>query len=176
MPKTAPFDAADYLKTRTARAEYITAALETNDPAFIRDAVGVVARSIGMSKVARQAGITREVLYKALGPSRRARCGQNLLQNVCISVPAVAADDGREVHPALRAQSVARIERSEIRDRATSAICPDFRFAQPGLRAQSSLASRDLPPVVLRKRLRRRRSPRRAPEHQGRLPLQAYRQ
>ena len=69
MPKTAPFDAADYLKTATARAEYITAALETNDPAFIRDAVGVVARSIGMSKVARQAGVTREGLYKALGPS-----------------------------------------------------------------------------------------------------------
>ena len=69
MPKTAPFDAADYLKTIAARAEYITAALETNDPAFIRDAVGVVARSIGMSKVARQAGITREGLYKALGPS-----------------------------------------------------------------------------------------------------------
>jgi probable addiction module antidote protein len=69
MPKTTPFDAADYLKTATARAEYITAALETNDPAFIRDAVGVVARSIGMSKVARQAGVTREGLYKALGPS-----------------------------------------------------------------------------------------------------------
>ena len=69
MPKTAPFDTADYLKTATARAEYITAALETNDPAFIRDAVGVVARSIGMSKVARQAGITREGVYKALGPS-----------------------------------------------------------------------------------------------------------
>src|SRR5262249_15449271 len=69
MPKTAPFDAADYLKTATARAEYITAALETNDPAFIRDAVGVVARSIGMSKVARQAGVTREGLFKALGRS-----------------------------------------------------------------------------------------------------------
>ena len=69
MPKTAPFDAADYLKTATARAEYITAALETNDPAFIRDAVGVVARSIGMSKVAKQAGVTREGLYKALGPA-----------------------------------------------------------------------------------------------------------
>lgn len=69
MPKTAPFDAAEYLKTATARAEYITAALETNDPAFIRDAVGVVARSIGMSKVAKVAGVTREGLYKALGPS-----------------------------------------------------------------------------------------------------------
>jgi probable addiction module antidote protein len=69
MPKTTPFDAADYLKTATARAEYITAALETNDPTFIRDAVGVVARSIGMSKVAKQAGVTREGLYKALGPA-----------------------------------------------------------------------------------------------------------
>ena len=69
MPKTVPFDAADYLKTATARAEYLTAALETNDPSFIRDAVGVVARSVGMSKVAREAGVTREGLYKALGAS-----------------------------------------------------------------------------------------------------------
>jgi len=69
MLKTAPFEPADYLKTETGRAEYITAALETNDPGFIRDALNVVARSIGMAKVAQQAGLTREGLYKSLGKS-----------------------------------------------------------------------------------------------------------
>jgi len=93
MPKTAPFDAADYLKTATARAEYITAALETNDPAFIRDAVGVVARSIGMSKVARQAGITREGVYKALGPSGNPEFGTviSLLSALQIKLSATPA-------------------------------------------------------------------------------------
>jgi probable addiction module antidote protein len=75
MPESARSDAADYLKTTTPGAECITAALETNDPAFIRDAVGVVARSIGMSKVASQAGISRQGLYKALGPSGNPELG-----------------------------------------------------------------------------------------------------
>jgi probable addiction module antidote protein len=69
MLRTSPFEPADYLKTAEARAEYITAALETNDPIFIRDALNVVARSIGMAKVAEQAGVTREGLYKSLGKS-----------------------------------------------------------------------------------------------------------
>lgn len=68
MAKTlAAFDPADYLTTATARAEYITAALETGDVAFIRDSMNVVARAIGMAKVAQQAGMSREGLYKALG-------------------------------------------------------------------------------------------------------------
>ncbi len=45
MLKTTRFDAADYLDTPEARAEYMTAALETGDVDFIRDAVGVVARA-----------------------------------------------------------------------------------------------------------------------------------
>lgn len=65
--KTSPFDAADYLDTAEAQAEYITAALETEDPKFIRDAVGVVARARGMTKIAKETGLSRESLYKALG-------------------------------------------------------------------------------------------------------------
>ena len=69
MMKTSPFDAADYLDTAEARAEYMTAALETGDTEFIRDAVGVVARARGMAGIAKQAGLSRESLYKALGPA-----------------------------------------------------------------------------------------------------------
>lgn len=65
--KTTPFDAAEYLDTTEAQAEFITAALETGDAAFIRDAVNTVARARGMSEIAKATGLSREGLYKALG-------------------------------------------------------------------------------------------------------------
>lgn len=49
-----------------AQAEYISAALETGDPAFIAGSLGVVARARGMSQLARDTGLRRESLYKAL--------------------------------------------------------------------------------------------------------------
>lgn len=67
--KTSSFDAADYLDTAETRAEYMTAALETGDTEFIRDAVGVVARARGMASIAKDTGLSRESLYKALGPT-----------------------------------------------------------------------------------------------------------
>jgi probable addiction module antidote protein len=66
--KTTPFDAADYLRSDEACAEYITAAFETNDPAAVARAIGVVARARGMAEVARNAGLGRESLYRALSP------------------------------------------------------------------------------------------------------------
>lgn len=65
--KTTRFDVAEYLDTPERQAEYISAALETGDAAFVRDAVGIVARARGMSDIARAAGLNRESLYKALG-------------------------------------------------------------------------------------------------------------
>lgn len=65
--KTSRFDAADYLDSPEAQAEYMTAALESGDTEFIRDAVGVVARARGMSRIAKETGLSRESLYKALG-------------------------------------------------------------------------------------------------------------
>lgn len=62
----APFDAADYLDTPEDIAFYLEAVLEDGDPALIAAALGDVARSKGMSAVSRQAGVTREALYKAL--------------------------------------------------------------------------------------------------------------
>jgi probable addiction module antidote protein len=67
MPlRTKPFDPANYLDNDAARAAYMTEALATNDPAFIADALGVVARARGMSQVARDTGLSRESLYRAL--------------------------------------------------------------------------------------------------------------
>ena len=62
---TKPFDAAEYLTSDVAQAEYLTAALEENDPAFFADAIGVVARARGMSQLANETGLTRDTLYKA---------------------------------------------------------------------------------------------------------------
>jgi len=69
MPiKTRPFDPAAYLDSEEAVAAYMTEALDSNDPGFIADALGVIARARGMTQVAREAGLSRESLYRALGP------------------------------------------------------------------------------------------------------------
>lgn len=62
------FDAADYLKTDEDIALYLEAVMEEagDDPAFILKALGTVARARNMSQLARDAGISREGLYKAL--------------------------------------------------------------------------------------------------------------
>lgn len=64
--ETLPFDAAQYLDTPESRAELLNDAFETGDAAYIAAALGVVARAKGMTKVAKDAGVTREALYKAL--------------------------------------------------------------------------------------------------------------
>jgi probable addiction module antidote protein len=69
MMKTTRFDAADYLDTEKRQVAYIAAALESGDADFVRDALGIVARARGMGAVARNAGLNRESLYKALGQS-----------------------------------------------------------------------------------------------------------
>lgn len=61
-----PFDAADYLKTEQDCAEYLSVVLEDGDPALLAAALGDVAKARGMSQVARDSGLTREGLYKAL--------------------------------------------------------------------------------------------------------------
>jgi len=64
--KIKPFDPAEYLDDSESIAAYMSEALESEDPAFIADALGVVARARGMSEVAREAGVSRESLYRAL--------------------------------------------------------------------------------------------------------------
>ena len=66
---TTRFDAVDYLDTEKRQVAYIAAALESGDADFIRDALGIVARARGMGEVAKNAGLNRESLYKALGES-----------------------------------------------------------------------------------------------------------
>lgn len=69
MPlKTTRFDAADYLTDRESILSFLQVTFEEGDLDDIRDALDAVARSKGMTAVAKETGITREALYKALGP------------------------------------------------------------------------------------------------------------
>lgn len=71
--KLLPFDAARYLTDDEAIAEYMTAALETGDPDLLLAALGDVARARGMAQVAKDTGLGRESLYKALAPGAKPR-------------------------------------------------------------------------------------------------------
>ena len=64
--KTYKWDPVRYLKTDKDRAAYLEAALEENDAALVAAVLGDIARSKGMSRVAKKAGVGRESLYKTL--------------------------------------------------------------------------------------------------------------
>lgn len=66
MVKTEPFDAARYISSTEAQAELLNDALASGSAAYVAEALGVIARARGMSAVAREAGVTREALYKSL--------------------------------------------------------------------------------------------------------------
>jgi probable addiction module antidote protein len=74
MPKTMTtrFDVAEHLRTPDEMAAYLEVCLEDSnaDAAFIAKALGDIARAKGMSQVARDAGLSRESLYKALSGER----------------------------------------------------------------------------------------------------------
>jgi probable addiction module antidote protein len=67
MVKTEPFDPARYLERPEAQEELLNDVLASGDAAYVAQALGVIARARGMSDVAREAGVTREALYRALG-------------------------------------------------------------------------------------------------------------
>ena len=71
--KLVAFDAARYLDDDEAIAEYMTAVLETDDPDLLLLALRDVARAKGMAQVAKDAGLGRESLYKALAPGAKPR-------------------------------------------------------------------------------------------------------
>jgi len=64
--KLRPFDPAEHLRTEEDILYYLEAAMEGNDAKHIASALGDVARSKGMSEIARKAGVGRQALYSAL--------------------------------------------------------------------------------------------------------------
>lgn len=93
--ETTKWDVQDYLKTPEERVAYLEAAFEDGDPKLISIALGDVARSIGMTNVAKEAGITREALYKALSDKGDPKLSTLLgvLKALGLRVTVVSADE-----------------------------------------------------------------------------------
>ncbi len=88
------FDPAEYLDNDKMIAGYLSDALETQDSAFIADAIGVVARAKGMKRVAEDAGVSRESLYRALSASGNPEFGTVLKVLASLNIKLVAQPDG----------------------------------------------------------------------------------
>lgn len=73
MTRFAPFDAADYLDNEETIAAYLSAMLEEDDPEVFLGAIKDVARARGMTQLAKDTGMGRESLYKALAPCAKPR-------------------------------------------------------------------------------------------------------
>ena len=66
--ETLPWDPAEHLKTAEDVREYLEVAFEDGDPALIAATLEDVAQARGMTEIAREAGISREAMYKAFRP------------------------------------------------------------------------------------------------------------
>ncbi|MBP9663262.1 MAG: putative addiction module antidote protein [Pyrinomonadaceae bacterium] len=73
MTKLTRFDASEYLDSEEAIAEYLTAALEDENPDVFLAAISDVAKARGMAGIAKSTGLGRESLYKALAPGAKPR-------------------------------------------------------------------------------------------------------
>lgn len=73
-----PWDPVDHLQTEEAVLAYLDAALEDGDPALIAAALGDIARSHGVTRIAREAGLSREGLRRALSPAENSELGTAL--------------------------------------------------------------------------------------------------
>lgn len=93
VQKLTKFDIQDHLETPQDIALYLEAVFEDGDPSQISAALGDVARARGMSQVARDAGVTREALYKALSADGDPRFSTlfGVLKALGLKLTAVAA-------------------------------------------------------------------------------------
>ncbi|MCL2348695.1 MAG: putative addiction module antidote protein [Planctomycetaceae bacterium] len=68
MLKTKTYDSADYVNTREDVAACLAVALAENDTAFFLKTIGIIARSKGMTQIAKDLNLCRESLYQSLSP------------------------------------------------------------------------------------------------------------
>ncbi len=69
MKTAKKYDAAEFLETKEDMSAYLNAALEDGDPVLLSVALGDIARAQGMTQLAKETGVTRDGLYKALSPT-----------------------------------------------------------------------------------------------------------
>jgi len=73
MVNLTEFDPSEFLDNEEVIAEYLTAALEDENPDVFLAAVGNVAKARGMTDIAERTGLGRESLYKAMAPGAKPR-------------------------------------------------------------------------------------------------------
>jgi len=73
MKRPVAFDAADYLDSEEVIAEYLNVALASEHPDLFLQAIADVAKARGMARLAKDTGLGRESLYKALAPGAKPR-------------------------------------------------------------------------------------------------------
>ncbi len=73
--ETSKFDIADYLDSNEMIAEYLNTVLEEGDNSDVIAAIGHIAKSIGMTKIAEETGLSRSSLYKALSDGAKPQFG-----------------------------------------------------------------------------------------------------
>jgi probable addiction module antidote protein len=66
--RTRPWDVVEHLETEEDITAYLEAVIDDGDPALVSAALGDIARAKGMTEIARESGLGRESLYKALSP------------------------------------------------------------------------------------------------------------
>jgi len=72
---TSKFDIADYLDSKEMIAEYLNAVLEDGNNQDVINAIGYIAKAIGMTKIAEETGLSRPSLYKALSDGAKPQFG-----------------------------------------------------------------------------------------------------
>ena len=73
MKNIAKLDVSDYLDSEEMIAEYLSAIMEEGDPQLLLSAIGDIAKARGMKKIAQNAGLGRESLYKAFSEGAKPR-------------------------------------------------------------------------------------------------------
>jgi probable addiction module antidote protein len=93
--ETRPFDPAEFIDSADAAAAYLTEAFKTGDPAFVTDSIGVVARALGMTRIAKAAGVSRESLYRSLSAEGHPEFAtvMKVLSALGVEIKAVPAQD-----------------------------------------------------------------------------------
>ena len=87
MVKVSKFDAVDYLDSEEMMAEYLTAAMEEENPDVFLAALSDVAKARGIAQLAKDTGLGRESLYKSLAPGAKPRFDTIMKITKALGVP-----------------------------------------------------------------------------------------
>jgi len=82
-----PYDPADALETKEDIAVFLSDALETGDAGYIVKALDVIARAKGMVQIARDAGLSRDELYRAFSPQENPALNTTLAAMDALGIP-----------------------------------------------------------------------------------------